>query len=48
MMVAALGMKTSLKATASVSGRMIALIVAETAFLEMLVWVIVAWKVKAA
>ena len=42
--IAALGMKTSLKAMAEVGGRAIALIVAETVFLAILVLVIVAWK----
>lgn len=43
--IAALGMKTSLKAMADVGGRAIALIVAETVFLAILVLVIVVWKV---
>jgi uncharacterized integral membrane protein (TIGR00698 family) len=43
--IAALGMKTSLKAMADVGGRAIALIVAETVFLAVLVLVIVVWKV---
>ena len=43
--IAALGMKTSLKAMADVGGRAIALIVAETVFLASLVLVIVVWKV---
>ncbi len=42
--IAALGMKTSLKAMAEVGGRAIALIVAETVFLAVLVLVIVLWK----
>jgi uncharacterized integral membrane protein (TIGR00698 family) len=42
--IAALGMKTSLKAMAEVGGRAIALIVAETIFLAMLVLTIVVWK----
>ncbi len=42
--IAALGMKTSLKAMAEVGGRAIALIVAETLFLAILVLVIVVWK----
>jgi uncharacterized integral membrane protein (TIGR00698 family) len=42
--IAALGMKTSLKAMAEVGGRAIALIVGETAFLAILVLVIVLWK----
>jgi uncharacterized integral membrane protein (TIGR00698 family) len=42
--IAALGMKTSLKAMADVGGRAIALIVAETVFLAILVLVIVVWK----
>lgn len=42
--IAALGMKTSLKAMAEVGGRAIALIVAETAFLAILVLVIVVWR----
>lgn len=42
--IAALGMKTSLKAMADVGGRAIALIVAETVFLAVLVLVIVVWK----
>ena len=41
--IAALGMKTSLKAMADVGGRAIALIVAETVFLAVLVLVIVVW-----
>ena len=43
--IAALGMKTSLKAMAEVGGRAIALIVAETVFLASLVLVVVVWKV---
>ena len=43
--IAALGMKTSLKAMADVGGRAIGLIVAETLFLALLVLVIVLWKV---
>lgn len=43
--IAALGMKTSLKAMADVGGRAIALIVAETVFLAVLVLVIVVWKI---
>ncbi len=42
--IAALGMKTSLKAMADVGGRAIALIVAETVFLAALVLAIVVWK----
>lgn len=42
--IAALGMKTSLKAMADVGGRAIALIVAETVFLAVLVLAIVVWK----
>jgi uncharacterized integral membrane protein (TIGR00698 family) len=42
--IAALGMKTSLKAMAEVGGRAIALMVAETAFLAILVLVIVLWR----
>jgi uncharacterized membrane protein YadS len=42
--IAALGMKTSLKAMADVGGRAIALIVAETLFLAILVLVVVVWK----
>lgn len=42
--IAALGMKTSLKAMADVGGRAIALIVSETVFLAVLVLVIVVWK----
>ena len=42
--IAALGMKTSLKAMAEVGGRAIALIVAETVFLAVLVLVIVLWR----
>ena len=42
--IAALGMKTSLKAMAEVGGRAIALIVGETVFLALLVLVIVVWK----
>jgi uncharacterized integral membrane protein (TIGR00698 family) len=42
--IAALGMKTSLKAMAEVGGRAIALMVAETAFLAILVLVIVVWR----
>ena len=43
--IAALGMKTSLKAMADVGGRAIALIVAETVFLAVLVLIVVVWKV---
>ena len=43
--IAALGMKTSLKAMADVGGRAIALIVAETIFLAILVLAVVVWKV---
>jgi uncharacterized integral membrane protein (TIGR00698 family) len=42
--IAALGMKTSLKAMAEVGGRAIALIVAETVFLAVLVLTIVLWR----
>jgi len=42
--IAALGMKTSLKAMAEVGGRAIGLIVAETLFLAILVLAIVLWK----
>jgi uncharacterized integral membrane protein (TIGR00698 family) len=42
--IAALGMKTSLKAMAEVGGRAIGLIVAETVFLAVLVLSIVLWK----
>ena len=42
--IAALGMKTSLKAMAEVGGRAVALIVAETVFLAILVLVIVVWR----
>ena len=42
--IAALGMKTSLKAMAEVGGRAIGLIVAETVFLAILVLAIVLWK----
>jgi uncharacterized integral membrane protein (TIGR00698 family) len=42
--IAALGMKTSLKAMAEVGGRAIALIVAETVFLAVLVLAIVVWR----
>ncbi|HTO65786.1 MAG TPA: putative sulfate exporter family transporter [Bradyrhizobium sp.] len=42
--IAALGMKTSLKAMADVGGRAIALIVAETLFLAILVLMVVVWK----
>jgi len=42
--IAALGMKTSLKAMAEVGGRAITLIVAETIFLAALVLAIVIWK----
>ena len=42
--IAALGMKTSLKAMAEVGGRAIALIVAETVFLATLVLLIVLWR----
>ncbi len=41
--IAALGMKTSLKAMAEVGGRAIGLIVAETVFLAVLVLVVVVW-----
>jgi uncharacterized integral membrane protein (TIGR00698 family) len=44
--IAALGMKTSLKALADVGGRAIALIVAETIFLATLVLLIVLWKAQ--
>jgi uncharacterized membrane protein YadS len=44
--IAALGMKTSLKAMADVGGRAIALIVAETVFLAALVLLIVLWKAR--
>jgi uncharacterized integral membrane protein (TIGR00698 family) len=44
--IAALGMKTSLKAMADVGGRAIALIVAETVFLAALVLLIVLWKAQ--
>lgn len=43
--IAALGMKTSLKAMADVGGRAIALIVAETVFLAILVLIVVVWKI---
>jgi uncharacterized integral membrane protein (TIGR00698 family) len=43
--IAALGMKTSLKAMADVGGRAIGLIVAETVFLALLVLAFVLWKV---
>ena len=43
--IAALGMKTSLKAMADVGGRAIGLIVAETVFLALLVFAFVLWKV---
>ena len=43
--IAALGMKTSLKAMAEVGGRAIGLIVAETVFLALLVLAFVVWKV---
>jgi len=43
--IAALGMKTSLKAMADVGGRAIALIVAETVFLALLVLAVVLWKI---
>jgi uncharacterized integral membrane protein (TIGR00698 family) len=43
--IAALGMKTSLKAMAEVGGRAIALIVAETVFLALLVLAIVVWRI---
>jgi len=43
--IAAPGMKTSLKAMVDVGGRAIALIVAETVFLAILVPAIVVWKV---
>jgi uncharacterized membrane protein YadS len=43
--IAALGMKTSLKAMADVGGRAIGLIVAETVFLALLVLAIVLWRV---
>ena len=42
--IAALGMKTSLKAMAAVGWRSIALIVAETVFLAVLVLVVVVWR----
>ena len=42
--IAALGMKTSLKAMAEVGGRAIGLIVAETVFVAVLVLAIVLWK----
>jgi uncharacterized integral membrane protein (TIGR00698 family) len=42
--IAALGMKTSLKAMADVGGRAVALIVAETIFLAAFVLVIVVWR----
>jgi uncharacterized membrane protein YadS len=42
--IAALGMKTSLKAMADIGGRAIALIVAETVFLAILVLAVVVWK----
>ena len=42
--IAALGMKTSLKAMADVGGRAIALIVAETVFLATLVLIVVVWR----
>jgi uncharacterized integral membrane protein (TIGR00698 family) len=42
--IAALGMKTSLKAMADVGGRAIALIVAETLFLAVLVLAIMVWR----
>ncbi len=42
--IAALGMKTSLKAMAEVEGRAIALMAAETIFLAMLVLAIVVWR----
>ncbi len=42
--IAALGMKTSLKAMAGVGGRAIGLIVAETVFLATLVLIIVVWR----
>ena len=42
--IAALGMKTSLKAMAAVGWRAIALIVAETVFLAVLVLAVVVWK----
>ncbi len=42
--IAALGMKTSLKAMAEVGGRAIALIVGETVFLAILVLAIVLWR----
>jgi uncharacterized membrane protein YadS len=42
--IAALGMKTSLKAMVDVGGRAIALIVAETIFLAALVLAVVLWK----
>jgi uncharacterized membrane protein YadS len=41
--IAALGMQTSLKAMAEVGGRAIALIVAETVFLAVLVLAVVVW-----
>ncbi len=42
--IAALGMKTSLKAMADVGGRAIALIVTETVFLAVLVLTVVTWR----
>jgi uncharacterized membrane protein YadS len=42
--IAALGMKTSLKAMADVGGRAIALIVSETVFLAIFVLAIVVWR----
>jgi uncharacterized membrane protein YadS len=42
--IAALGMKTLLKAMADVGGRAIALIVAETVFLAALVMAVVVWS----
>jgi uncharacterized membrane protein YadS len=42
--IAALGMKTSLKAMADVGGRAIALIVSETVFLAIFVLTIVVWR----
>ncbi len=42
--IAALGMKTSLKSVAEVGGRAIALIVAETVFLAIIVLAVVVWR----
>ena len=42
--IAALGMKTSLKAMAEVGGRAIGLIVAETIFFATLVLIVVVWR----